>query len=462
MSCCFQCFFIFSSEILEYLSREINPLLQNQTKIYNNNQHRYLTVKIKYFSSDSLSAAHLLGFKKSFNHRYCCRFCLTPKENFTKIFFEKNVALRDKCFYEEAYRKCVDLDSNQDFFGITQQSVLRFFYFDLSVDLFPPCIDHDIFKGILPKIVIFSLNYFVKKKFFSFSFFKNQLLEFKFSGKDKLNFPLIETEILSKIRFIAEEGYTFIRFYLNFLQLVPTNDEVFILLTIFAKTVLILMSFEFSNEKIIMLDNLIEDFLKKCSLYPDQLKMTIKFHHLVHYPRYIQNYGCPRFFSTRNFESMHSFLKSKFKNSKNWKSVPYTIASKYSRSNIAKPSEHINELGVRDFNTNIINLNCSNNVKSIKTLKYFNIIYKENKNVVFFKQTELKSLYLHIKYILKIDNEYLFYGDLYESFYDEYKSIIILEETNEYSTIYLNNLSDLHSYELYKSQSYLYIVPYFF
>ena len=79
----------YSSEILEYICRDINNFLTNQTLFYICDQPYYLSLKIGYFSCDSLAAANLLGFKKSFNHTYCCRFCLCPKQDFSKIFCEK-------------------------------------------------------------------------------------------------------------------------------------------------------------------------------------------------------------------------------------------------------------------------------------------------------------------------------------------------------------------------------------
>ena len=456
-----------SSEIFEYISRELNDCLNSQQLFYIFNQPYLLSIKIGFFSCDSLSAANLLGLKKSFNHYYCCRFCLCPKQEFSKKFCEKDADLRASQFFENAYNRCLDLMDNQDYFGIIKKSCLRYINSPILSELFPPCIDHDIFEGILPKIVSFSLKYFVNSGFLSYQIFKNKISSFKFLGKDKSNFPLFEFEKHFKIKFTADEGYTFIRFTLIFLHSVPRDDNVHILLKIFTKIVLIMMSFSISSESIVILDNLIENFLSICSIYDSDLKMTVKFHHLLHYPRFITLFGPPRLFSTRNFESMHSYLKAKIKNSKNWKLVPLTIASKYSRDILSNKNYKIKEFGLKACVSTVhelVDLFNSDNLSdvfSLISLHFHNIKYFCNRSVILFKVSENNTLYLLINKIFKKNNSYIFFGDIFDSYYDEDLSIIILKKLDFKEKIWLEDLVDFHSYELYSNTSCKYIVPYF-
>ena len=69
----------------------------------------------------------------------------------------------------------------------------------------------------------------------------------------------------------------------------------------------------FSNETIAMLASIIEAFLSLCSEHNNELKITVKFHHLIHYPSMIAKFGPPKILSTINFESLHSYLKVKDK-----------------------------------------------------------------------------------------------------------------------------------------------------
>ena len=48
------------------------------------------------------------------------------------------------------------------------------------------------------------------------------------------------------------------------------------------------MSYKFLTELLIMLENVIKDFLDLCSLFSDKLSLSVKFHYLVHYPRMIR------------------------------------------------------------------------------------------------------------------------------------------------------------------------------
>ena len=97
----------------------------------------------------------------------------------------------------------------------------------------------------------------------------------------------------------------------------------------------------FSNETIAMLASIIEAFLSLCSEHNNELKITVKFHHLIHYPSMIAKFGPPKILSTINFESLHSYLKSKIKNSKTWKFACYTIAAKYAQCRISEDKSAI-------------------------------------------------------------------------------------------------------------------------
>ena len=76
------------------------------------------------------------------------------------------------------------------------------------------------------------------------------------------------------------------------------------------------MSLEIFYEDTVLVDRLISTFLDLCSKI-NELNITAKFHHLIHYPIMIRRFGHPRIFSTINFESFHSFLNTKIKTSKN-------------------------------------------------------------------------------------------------------------------------------------------------
>ena len=89
----------------------------------------------------------------------------------------------------------------------------------------------------------------------------------------------------------------------------------------------------------------------------------------------IENFGPPRIFSTINFESLHSLLKSEIKNSRNWKSVCYTIATKYARSQLFFQEPAAQEFGISSYlgplPSFMSNVN-SDLIQSLSGLKFLN------------------------------------------------------------------------------------------
>ena len=202
-----------------------------------NNVTHQVNLRFGFVSSDSLAASSLLGIKYGFNHSYCCRFCKCNKLDFPKISSEDQIELKDQNFYNEAASKVLSLDDNQDYFGQQAKSCFRFFNIDNFYEFFPPCIDHDIFECILPKLIKFSLKYFDQANLMSLSSFDAAVRNFKFKGKDRESFPTINFKILKNLRFTASEGYTFSRFYLIFLEQIPPDDNVMNILFIFIKII---------------------------------------------------------------------------------------------------------------------------------------------------------------------------------------------------------------------------------
>ena len=448
--------------IFHYLAQEINTYLNNPFFVTIGSETRLVTLKIAFFSTDSLAASFVLGFKGSFNHNYCCRECTCTRENFKTTFSEDSVSIRTHKSFLNSYAEISNLQDGEDHYGIIRVSDIRHFNCPDFSKLFPFCIDHDIFEGILPRIVQFSLDYFVRKKYFTYNMFKLRVKSFNFLGKDKDNFPLIDFESQSKIRFTASEGYTFIRFFLLFLHNIPLDDPVYLIVDHLVKIVLILMSFNFSFELLTILENLVSNFLFMCSQYAEGLPITVKFHHLIHYPRLITIFGPPRLFSTINFESLHSHLKSKIKNSKNWQSVCYTIATKYARSQVFRNESKSLEFGSKLLFQPLPELLTSfqnNEIVSLSALKQHNNHYKCHKSAIFFKNRDQLE-FLEIEHIFKIQSQYFFYGNIYVCFNEN--NYIYFGPFVRKDYVVLSNLYNRHSYEIYHKDSNKFIVPYYY
>ena len=449
------------NEIFKFLSEEINPFLDNCFLATVGDESRSTNLKVGCFSTDSLAAASVLGYKISFNHEYCCRFCFCPRSEFKTTFSENNVGLRCHENYLGNINTSLTLDSTMDCFGLNKESEIRFLNISNYSELFLPCIDHDIFESILPKTVKFSLKYFIEKKYFTLLMFKSRVKSFKLFRKDKANFPSFEFDNISQIRFTASEGYTFSRFFLLFLTGVPVDDQVFLILNLLIEIILILMSFSFNEQLIAYLHSLIRDFLKLCSLYSESLGITVKFHHLIHYPRLITRFGPPRIFSTINFESLHSILKSKIKNSQNWKTPHLTIAIKYARCRAFSISNPIKEFGcqpiVSPIPQDLISFPITDSLTSIL---YHNNKYITGKNAILFCNDECEIKFILVEKFFKFVDKYLFYGKIHLGVPDRFPKILLIP-SEQNSFMQLNELKSFFSYEVYKDNGHSYIVQYF-
>ena len=437
-----------SDSIFKYLAEnEINPLIKNSFTATIGDSSRSLKVKIGFFCTDSKESSFLLGLKYGFTHKDCCRFCLTQRTEFNRIFFEPEV-LKTHNWYEKIKVNLTDLGDDNHILGLQKLSPVRFFHGQNYFQMFPPCIDHDIFEGIVPKIIIFALKYFKTSKQMGFLQLKNKINKFSFSGKDKKNFPSVSFDRIEQLRFTSAEGYSFIRFLPYFMQSISCDDKVYQIVNHLNKIVLILMSDSIDQEMIVMLRNVISNFLKFCSDFSD-LPMTVKFHHLIHYPSNILRYGPPKVFRTINFESLHSHLKRLMRSSKNWTDVCFTIGSKYARRNSAlKGQQKPVEIGLKDDN-------------SLLGLKMNNQSYYPKKNGMFiFKDTG--NFFIQIENIEKQNNNYLIDGTIHDYYLTEFNSCVILATKNKFSYMIGTSDSSDISYEIYYANEEKFIIPYFY
>ena len=328
--------------------------------------------------------------------------------------------------------------------------------------MFPPCVDHDLFEGIFPSIFKFSVKYFVSKKMFNIKSIEKSFNSLELRHKDKTNFPLINFERIDHIRFIASESHCLSRFYLMLLDEIPEDDEVLKLLRLLISITQILMRHEFNSDQLLVLNNLIYCFLMHCSKF-SEIKITVKFHHLIHYPRLIEKFGPPKIFSTINFESIHSLLKQKISNSKNWRNVVLTTLKKYARSSSVSAPPRILEIGASSFILQLpsIILNAFSPDTEFTVLRGLNILnqhFRCGTTAIVFENSINNLILIKIEIIFKANEQYFAYGVTYHTYEDCANRFFLLESSQrhlirvDYSTI---------AYEIYSKENRLFVVPYF-
>ena len=457
-----------SEIILQYISHRVNKFIDRQFPVTIGQQTHYCKIKLGFFSLDSKAASFLLGLKQSFNHRYCCRFCIEPRENFPHTFCEVS-EIRDQSRYQRDLQEIHGLNDGEDCYGLQRLSPLRHFSSPNFFELCPPCIGHDIFEGICGKVFDFSLRYFISKRFLTYGSFIHNVKSFNFIGKDREYFPKVDFDSPTKVRFTINEGYTFFRFYKLFLKNVPLGDPVLILVSLAVDVINLVMCFKFEIDNINLLANTIHDFLQACSEFSGegQISMSIKFHHLIHLPRQILKFGPPRFFSTLNFEQHNHFLKQLMLTSNNWINPPETICVKYAQEKCIVSENAPVETNKVEFHGTLppeISALCQSpeSAFALTSLKINGVKYKCFTSALFLGQDSFGSLrFLAIEKIFNINSDFFLYGQAYEGVYSDYNQIILHNLNSKSALKYSSIDCNFSSYNLYKEGSTLYIVPYY-
>ena len=258
-----------------------------------------------------------------------------------------------------------------------------------------------------------------------------------------------------------------IRFFLLiFGDLFETDDPIFELVSILVELSNNITAFHFDAENIAYLSTLISDFLFTCHSSLPSLKMSIKFHHLTHYPRIIEKFGPLRFFNTMNFESHHSFLKSLMKPSNNWKCPAYTIANKYARFSTLQGSGQ--EETPRALSLSQIDAEEIYGQFSIESepgpffskVSLGGVLY-QIENVIFYKRIGDDDFFLKIRYITLSNGTYIFCGKISKGYHHHDKNIVELEELDFARTLRYPQLSlDKHCYNVYSIDNFDYIALY--
>ena len=217
----------------------------------------------------------------------------------------------------------------------------------------------------------------------------------------------------------------------------------------------------------IYLSTLIEYFMATCrDKFPD-ITFTIKFHHLVHYCSKILEYGPLKFVSTINFESKHSFLKNLCSLSKNWKRPDLTIAKKYSRFScldVPENSENfkisLNAYKLPNQLTNSMNLAVNDMIFEYNVFSYKSCKYRKG-SIILHSQTEHCIIFLKILNIFEINQNIIFYGELYKSFLDEDLNIYILYNLNDRAYRFFESMlnHDYSCFNVYKEEDCEFFFP---
>jgi len=276
---------------------------------------------------DNLGLISILEFSKSFSSNYYCRFCKTHKSIAQKLCVENILCMRNHINYSDDVAK---MDFSET--GINKNSILN------SIKSFHVtenyCVDvmHDVFEGICHYNMCHIIKYYVyTAQIFSLDILNKRKTNFNYGPIEVGNIsPEISENHLNKchLKMSAREMMSFIHFFTIMVgDLIPKDDEVWKFFLTLLKLIDLLLSYNFTEGKIMDLKQLISQHNSMyIRLFNDTLKP--KHHFLIHYPTIIQYSGPPRFYWCFKYEGKHRELKMYARTTTSRKNITLTLAKK--------------------------------------------------------------------------------------------------------------------------------------
>lgn len=256
---------------------------------------------------DNLAQNELLGYSKSFNAKFYCRFCKMPKH------LAKNTTLIDQKYLRNTSSYDNDLEEKKD--GTMRYCCLNKLRFFHATKNYSCDIMHDIYEGIARYDLAMFLNYAIYEKKFIDLWTLNKLKqEFDYGSIEIGNMgpEILDTQIKNNCLMMSASE---MRNFLHFLPLmighkIKGEDErkkwsVILQLVEISE---ILMQSIISRDDLNYLDELIQTFLSNRSEQFNQ-PMKPKHHLMLHYKLCIENSGPLRNLMCFSFEQMNRIVK---------------------------------------------------------------------------------------------------------------------------------------------------------
>lgn len=278
---------------------------------------------------DNLGLNSILGFSKSFNANFYCRFCKIPKSKANVAIIEDPTLIRNQSNYEQ------DLII-QDFSitGISDNCILNSLENFHATTNYSVDIMHDIFLGVckygICQVVLFYIKY---TGFFSLELLNYRKQNFDYGSIEIGNFSLpIKLEHIKNniIHMSARETWCFVSFFpLIIGDLVPENDVVWEYVIALSKIIDIALCPIMTKDLIIHFNNLIS---RHNELFLNLFKVNLKpkHHFMTHYATIIKESGPLKHLWSFRFEAKHQQLKAYAKNITSRINILYSIAIKFS------------------------------------------------------------------------------------------------------------------------------------
>lgn len=329
----FLCQIAHTSDVNEYTDEQVyrnvieqlNALATTGIELDIDDKKCKVYFKLALIIGDNLGLNRLLGFTTSFNANYFCRFCKVTKKNSHKLHTEDAHLLRRFEDYttdvEQNDVKETGIKTNCIWNDVIGFHVTENFSIDILHDLFEGVCNYDMGQILYDMVV--------QQKLFTLDSLNFKLKFFKYPERSNKP-PLISSTQLQNqyLKMTAAEMKCFIlNCSLILGELILRKKKYWKLYLLLRQIVSLTLQTTMSNEDIKTLSNLIKQHhILYVKLFSNTLKP--KHHHMVHYPRIMENTGPLCHTWTMRFEAKHRPLKQSAITSNNRINLPFTIAIK--------------------------------------------------------------------------------------------------------------------------------------
>ena len=281
-------------------------------------------------TGDNLGLHGLFGYVESFSAKYCCRFCLTEREDYQKVFSEDhpNMRLRTKELHADHCQLIKASPEQSHVYGVKSECLLNSLKYFHIVDNFAVDVMHDILEGVAPFEVKLTLKYIAEKSI-SFKEISDRIQYFNYGYVERRNQPsaLKLEDASNDLGLNAIQSWCLLRnIPLMFGDVVERNDRHWNLLLLLLQIVNIVFAPYLTKGMTVYLKYLIVEHHQLFKqLFPGK-NLLPKHHTMIHYPRCIQNIGPLIHMWCMRYEGKHKYFKQQ---KKCFKNLTWSLAMKH-------------------------------------------------------------------------------------------------------------------------------------
>ena len=312
-----------------------SPLVQELQKLYaegftvtlSNGQVEKFYAVLCTVSGDNLSSHNLAGFRAVFASGRVCRTCMISYSELSEKVRESDVTLR--CAANHAYHVKAVLENkdNAAIYGVLGPSVFSSLEYFNVIMSFPPDIMHDCMEKVMPTLVEVIIKRLVQNASVTVSQFNKNMSSFHFKGHDATNKPEPIKPDCSIVGSAAQKMCLFklLPFFVELdkctacLRLYGIAHEV--MMYVFSRCIS-RTDLDYFEQKITSLHQYLRDEFS-------EVKITPKFHYMLHYPSMMARYGPLREVWCLRYEAKHQYFKSLASSIGNFINIALTLSTRH-------------------------------------------------------------------------------------------------------------------------------------